>query len=121
MKTIKLMIKDIPKSNNHYMGRGGKGLNFKYQQDKTKWAWLVKEAATNKIPAKPIVKSEVTLRYYFATKHRRDPDNYSGKFILDGLVSAGIIKDDSFNCVDLVLRGYHDKDNPRTEIIVREG
>lgn len=117
---IKLTIKDIPKSNNHYMGRGGKGLNFKYQEDKKKWAWLIRAAASKRMPTSPILKSEVTISYYFATRHRRDPDNYSGKFIMDGLVGAGIIKDDSFDCVNLILKGYYDKDNSRTEITIKE-
>ena len=45
-------------------------------------------------------------------------DNYSGKFILDGLVSAGIIQDDSFQCIDLRLKADYDKKNPRTEVEV---
>ena len=64
----------------------------------------------------PVKKAEVKIIYYFATKHRRDPDNYSGKFILDGLVNAGILEDDSFGNVELVLRGRVDRKNPRTEI-----
>lgn len=57
---------------------------------------------------------------FFPTRGRRDPDNYSGKFILDGLVQAGIIKDDSFECINLRLKASYDKDNPRTEIEVEE-
>src|SRR5690554_2097484 len=117
---IKLVIDDIPPSNNKFMGRGSKYYHaFAYQDEKRKWAWLVKAAAKNK-PKKPIEKAEVRIIYYFPTAHRRDPDNYSGKFILDGLTSAGIIEDDSFKNIDLVLRGRVDKKNPRTEIEVRE-
>ena len=36
--------------------------------------------------------------------------------ILDGLTESGIIKDDSFFCINLELRGSYDKQNPRTEI-----
>ena len=49
---------------------------------------------------------------------RHDPDNYSGKFILDGLREAGIIEDDSFSNIELQLCGSYDKENPRTEIEV---
>ena len=70
------------------------------------------------IPKKPITKAKVTLKYYFKDKKRRDPDNYSGKFILDGLVKSGVIKDDSFNNISLALEAGYDKDNSRTEIIV---
>ena len=40
--------------------------------------------------------------------------------ILDGLVKAGILKDDSFDCINLLLQGRYDKNNPRTEIKIQE-
>ena len=41
--------------------------------------------------------------------------------ILDGLTRAGIIKDDSFDCIDLYLKcGGVDKKNQRVEIEVEE-
>jgi|GEM_PF-4160424 len=43
-----------------------------------------------------------------------------GKFLLDGLTKVGIIKDDSFSNIDLVLVGRVDRENPRTEIMVKE-
>ena len=43
----------------------------------------------------------------------------SGKIILDGLVKAGIIEDDSFGKIDLVLRRV-DGTEKRTEITVEE-
>ena len=67
-------------------------------------------------PDKPFDKATVKITYHFRTKIRHDPDNYSGKFILDGLVKAEIIADDSFNNINLILSGKYDKDNPRTEI-----
>lgn len=69
-------------------------------------------------PSEPIKKCVVRITYYFRTKQRHDPDNYNGKFILDGLRAAGIIEDDSFKNVELQLCGSHDKENPRTEIEV---
>lgn len=116
---MKYTIDEIPPSNNKYLGRGSKGLRFKYQEDKKLWEWLVRQSIGANKPKKPLSDVVVQLTYYFPTKHRRDPDNYSGKFILDGLVRSGIIEDDSFNCIDLQLEGKYDKDNPRTEIIIR--
>ena len=69
-------------------------------------------------PREPLKKSRVTIIYYFKDRRRRDPDNYSGKFILDGLVRSRIIEDDCFSCIDLYLRGNVDKENPRTEILI---
>ena len=54
-----------------------------------------------------------------AVSDRRDPDNYSGKMLLDPLVREGILIDDSFDVVTLVLGGKVDKKNPRTEIEIR--
>ncbi len=117
---MKYVINDIPPSNNKYMGRGSKGHNFVYQDDKKMWAWLVSAAVGRIKPRTPYKKSIVTITYYFKTKHRRDPDNYSGKFILDGLVKAKVIEDDSFSNIQLRLKGSYDKDKPRTEIEIVE-
>jgi len=114
----KYIIKDIPPSNNKYLGNNHS--NHIYRQDKEMWEWLVFAAIGDRKPLEPFKKAEVSLIYYFKTKGRRDPDNYSGKFIMDGLVKAKIIEDDSFKCVDLKLKGRYDKKNPRTEIIVKE-
>lgn len=84
------------------------------------WEWLVRESVGQNKPKKPFKRSMVTLTYYFKTRHRRDPDNYSGKFILDGLVKSKVIEDDSFKCIDLQLVGGYDKNNPRTEITIKE-
>lgn len=117
---IKLVIPEIPPSNNKFMGRGTRYVqSIQYQEEKQKWAWLIRAALKDK-PKKPFEKAEVKIIYYFPTRQRRDPDNYSGKFILDGLTKAGIIKDDSFGNIDLILKGRVDRSNPRTEIYVQE-
>lgn len=113
------IIPEIPPSNNNYMGRGSKGLTMEYQREKKRWARDIKYTVGKNKPKKPYKKAIVILTYFFKTKHRRDPDNYSGKFIMDGLVNAGVIEDDSFANVELRLRGRHDKENPRTEIIIK--
>ena len=71
-------------------------------------------------PSEPIKKCVVRITYFFRTRQRHDPDNYNGKFILDGLREAGIIEDDSFSNIELQLCGSYDKENPRTEITVKE-
>lgn len=62
----------------------------------------------------------VTITYYFPTRRRHDPDNYNGKMLMDGLVHRGVIADDSFDHVELRLRGDYDPKNPRTEIDIEE-
>lgn len=112
-------INELPPSNNKYMGRGSRGLTMQYQSEKKRWARDISIIIGKDKPKIPYGKAVVTIKYYFKTRHRRDPDNYSGKFILDGLVEAGVLEDDSFSNIELNLQGGYDKENPRTEIIIR--
>lgn len=115
---MKLTINDIPPSNNKFAGRTNR---HEYQNCKKSWAELIYwEAIRQLVPQKKIERAKVELRYFFPDKRRRDPDNYSGKFLLDGLVQAEIIADDSFENIELVISGRYDKQNPRTEIIIEE-
>lgn len=114
--TIKIIINDIPPSNNKFIGRNAK---WQYQQEKQKWHWLIKAEIYGK-PTKPYKKAVVKITYFFKDKIRRDPDNYSGKMLLDPLVREGILQDDSFNNIELILRAYVNKANPRTEIEIME-
>ena len=96
---MRIVIDEIPPSLNRFAGR----MNvWEYRAAKERWKQLV----------------EIT--YYGPDKRRRDPDNYAGKLILDGLTARGVIEDDSFNNIELILRGGYDKNNPRTEIEIME-
>lgn len=110
---MKIIVNDIPSSLNKFMGRRNE---WSYRAEKKHWTELI--SSLSKAPEKPFEKAKVTITYYFGSKRRHDPDNYCGKVIMDGLVAARVIKDDSFECIDLVLKGSYDKDNPRTEIEV---
>lgn len=116
---IRLVVKEIPPSNNKYMGNS-KNFNV-YRREKEKWHWLIKSALSKaEKPKEPIKKAVVTITYYFRDNRRRDPDNYSGKMILDPLVREGVLQDDSFENIDLHLhKGGVDKINPRTEIEIK--
>lgn len=112
-----IVVKEIPPSNNQFFGNSH---NFnEYRREKERWHWLIK-AAIKERPKEPIEKAEVKITYYFRDRRRRDPDNYSGKMILDPLVREGILKDDSFNHIELRLSASVDKENPRTEIEIKE-
>ncbi|MBQ4145068.1 MAG: RusA family crossover junction endodeoxyribonuclease [Clostridia bacterium] len=116
---MKIVINDIPPSNNQYMGNSH---NFNdYRREKERWHWLMLAALRKvKKPAEPIEKATVKITYYFKDRRRRDPDNYSGKMLLDPLVKEGVLKDDNFMVVRLVLSAKYDKTNPRTEIEILE-
>lgn len=106
-------IPDIPPSNNKFIGRENR---WEYQNIKKQWAQLI-AAYCRPRPEKTLSRAAVTLIYHFKDNRRRDPDNYSGKMILDGLTVVGIIADDSFQCIDLRLKAVCDKGG-YTEIIV---
>lgn len=99
------LIPEIPPSNNKFLGRENR---WEYQKIKKHWAQMISLMCVPK-PPKPIQKAVVLLVYHFPDNRRRDPDNYSGKMILDGLVKSGIIVDDCFSCIDLQLRAVYDK------------
>lgn len=112
----KYTIPSVPPSNNRFIGR--KNI-WEYRQAKAGWEHLVAYCCRPR-PQKPIVRCDITIRYYFHDRIRRDPDNYSGKMLLDGLRKADIILDDSFNNISLKLEADYDKINPRTEITINE-
>lgn len=114
---INYTLPEIPPSNNKFIGRENR---WEYQKIKKYWAELIFYTCIPR-PVKPLTDVTVQITYYFPNRIRRDPDNYSGKMILDGLVKAGVLADDSFNCIKLRLGAFVDKTSPRTEIsIIRE-
>lgn len=115
---MKLIINDIPPSINKFIGNSHSF--HEYGTLKKQWDMLLRLAIGKDKPKYPYYKAIVTIKYYFGNRSRHDPDNYAGKFINDPLVKYGIIQDDSFNHVQLVLQGAYDKNNPRTEITIEE-
>lgn len=111
-----IVLPFIPPSLNRVAGRGP----YNYRQAKAEITEQVRLLCLNQRTKKPIDKADVIIRYYFPDKRRRDPDNYSGKFLLDGLTKAGVITDDSFGHITLRLEAYFDPKQPRTEIEVKE-
>ncbi len=113
---LKFSIPFIPPSMNKYKGRSNV---WEWRADKTEWECLINLFCRPR-PAAPIDKCVLTITYYFDSRRRHDPNNYDGQFLTDGLVKAGIIADDSFDHIELVLRGEYDKKRPRTEIVICE-
>lgn len=92
------------------------GQYAKLKRDNTKLvAWAAK-----KLPNMKRIK--LTLHWYCKDK-RKDKDNTAVgvKFILDGLVEAGIIADDGWKQVDSFGHEFYvDKHNPRVEVEIEE-
>lgn len=116
MAKIKIIIDNIPPSNNKFMGRENR---WNYQKYKKEWAALMRSGMVM-IPEKPMKKAKVHIHYTFPTRTRRDPDNYSGKMILDPLVQFGVIQDDSFNNVELILSAGYEKGVKKTIVEIVE-
>lgn len=110
------ILDGIPPSNNQFIGRNAR---WEYQEQKKTWAQLISFCCRPR-PQAPIAHAQVTITYFFTDRRRRDPDNYSGKFLLDGLVSAGILKDDSFQCIELHLKANFGCSKAQTQIEVEE-
>lgn len=97
----------------------GKGKYQPYAKMKDRYTseigWLAK-----KLPRYSRVNIIIT---WYEPNRRRDPDNVSGgqKFILDGLVAGGAIKDDSQRYINSIAHQFEvDRENPRVEIEVQE-
>ena len=74
-------------------------------------AWLAKGL--------PKVKRAVIVCHWYCRDRRKDPDNISAgcKFILDGLVKAGVLANDGWRQVAGIEHWFEvDKKNPRVEI-----
>ena len=65
-------------------------------------------------------RARCVLRYHFPTAGRRDPDNYAGKFLLDGLVAEGVLADDDWSHLVLVLERGRTARPGWVEIVVEE-
>lgn len=114
---MKVVLPGVPPSLNRTAGRQNV---WEYRRNKALWTLWVQRAcmACKERPKAPWEKAVVEITYYFPNRIRRDPDNYAGKFLLDGLTKGGVIKDDSFDCVTLILDGECDPEYTRTEIKV---
>ena len=112
---MKIVINVIPPTINKYIGRTN---IWQYQADKKRIHNIIKMQTLGNNPK--IKKCKMKITYYFGDKRRRDPSNYD-KAILDGLVLADIIEDDSYEVIqEFTTVGSYDKDNPRTEIEIEE-
>lgn len=84
---------------------------------KKQWEELVYYSCRGCKPIHGPVK--VKVDYYFPTKRRRDLDNYAPKFILDGMVKAGLIEEDNSNTLkELTVTINYEKNVSYTDITV---
>lgn len=113
-KLIIIVVPDIPPSLNKIFGMHWAAR----QREKQYWSELLLcRILIQKI--KP-VRGQVRIKlvYYFKTQGVHDYDNYSGKFILDGL-KGRVIEDDNQRIVTELTHEFRcDPANPRLEIFI---
>lgn len=67
-----------------------------------------------------IEQCEIYQTIYFPNHRRHDPDNYTPKFMMDGLVASGmLVDDDSEHVTKLTLQCFTDTEHPRTELLFK--
>lgn len=88
---------------------------------KQKWKDFIKWFIENQGYSNLLIeKCEMTFTTYYKTNRRHDVDATCPKFILDGFAESGFIIDDDYkHLTSLTLECYVDKENPRTEIIIK--
>lgn len=79
--------------------------------------WFVEDQGYSNLR---IEECDMEFTVYYKANRRRDVDNSTPKFILDGFTESGFIVDDDCKHVQsLLLRCFIGQDYPRTEIKVR--
>ena len=107
------------------------GLNEIIAISKEHWAKYAEEKHFRTQEIAYLAKSQIKGKYqkvdlvftWFCKNKKRDKDNIIAgqKFILDGLVEAGIIENDGWKQIGNIFHYFEvDKKNPRVEIIIEE-
>lgn len=84
------------------------------QTEKEFIIWTVKKRYLGAYPV------TLTVRPHFKDK-RRDLDNFRLKGLIDGLVAAGVIKNDNLNCINKIIIEPVFSDEIGVEVIIEGG
>ena len=113
--TQRYIIPFIPASLNRFAGRKNV---WEYRDEKRRWIGLCK-AYCSPAPVPPLAKASVEILFCFGNNRRRDLDNLI-KPVLDGLVHAGILTDDCWQCCEIIVKGMHKKGEEKTILTISE-
>jgi crossover junction endodeoxyribonuclease RusA len=123
IRRFTVIIPGIPPTLNEYRRQ------HPMQQYREKQDWQVRtmgafwDAYGATVKPTAMEKARVTATFHYPDRRRRDPDGAAAslKGVLDGLVAVGLLADDDFDHVELVVRrGEPDKARPRVEVLVEE-
>jgi len=96
-----------------------KAHHMKYANMKKDYTALVMISAGN---LRKVDKADFEITWYCKDK-RKDKDNIiaGAKFIFDGLVKAGVIKNDGWSQIGNITHKFEiDKENPRVEVVLND-
>ncbi len=107
------------------------GLNEIIEYSKEHWAKYAGEKHFRTQEIAYLAKSQIKRKYkkvdltfiWYCKNRKRDKDNIIAgqKFILDGLVAAGVIENDGWEQIGNISHFFSiDKENPRVEVIIKE-
>jgi len=107
------------------------GLNEIIEYSKEHWAKYAGEKHNRTEEIAYLAKSQIKGKYqkvdlaftWFCKNKKRDKDNIIAgqKFVLDGLVAAGVIENDGWEQIGNISHFFSiDKENPRVEVIIKE-
>lgn len=117
MTELALTIPIEPPSGNHYKSYRviGNFVSWYLTKDAKAWHAAVATIASGReVTGKA---HEIAYTVYQGSGSRGDVDNYA-KVILDALVRAQVLKTDA-SVIDMHASKRRDRDNPRTEILIR--
>jgi len=114
MQELRLTIPMEPPTVNHYVKHTRTGRHYKTALAK-EWD----KVCALFIQADEVVGNthEVEYTVFQGKGSRGDVDNY-GKCVIDSLVRSGVLRSDA-TVTDMIARKRRDRENPRTEIVVR--
>lgn len=113
MQTAHFSIPRLPESLNKMLTSHW----TKRRSDKEEWVLEIKSIWNSLKQPRISSPVKIIITYYFPDNRIRDFDNYSGKYILDGLKNTFIDDDNARDCVkELVLKMEFKSPEPRTDI-----
>lgn len=121
----RVRLPGIPPGGNRLWRVGATGwrqvAGWKRRWDQIAQAAIAQARATGAWDGQVIDPAVVRICYHFPDRRRRDPDNYmaAAKLFLDAFVRAGVLADDSFAHVALVVEAGEPARPGWTEVVVR--
>lgn len=92
-------------------------MNALKQRWKDFMVWFVEDQGYTNLRIK---QCEMIFTAYYGNNRRHDVDNTTPKFIIDGMVRAGLVEDDDSGHIrSLTLKCGVDTERPRTEIVIK--